>query len=139
MAACDTELSSFPLLSGCPSDAEYFLVGNAVGGRGVGLYGRRLWSDIRQCALSGLKFVFEQFTVGVGTPPINAGQTTIIINTPNIIPGSVFITNAGPELPQNDNTQMSYTVTISPSNAIIVFVQAVQNSQQYVLHYAYIQ
>lgn len=137
MATCDIELSSLPLLSGCPTDSEYFLVGNAVGGQGLGKYGRRLWNDIRSCALAGLHFVFNQFTVGVGTPPINAGQTTIIINTPNIISGSVFITNAGPELPQNDNTQFSYVATVTTSNLVIVFNQAVQNGQQYVIHYAY--
>lgn len=43
------ELSSLPLLNGCPSDNEWFLVGNAIGGLGAGGYARRLWVDIKRC------------------------------------------------------------------------------------------
>ncbi len=48
------------------------------------------------------------------------------------------MTNAGPEMPTDDNTQVSYDVTISPSNMVIIFNQAVSNGQQYVIHYAYV-
>lgn len=138
MAECDVEASSFPILSGCPTDNEAFLVSGAVGGTGIGQYGRRLWSDIKSCTLSGLNFIFQQFTVGQSGSPINAGQTTIVISTPGIIPKSVFITNAGPELPQDDVLQISYDVTLSPSNMVIIFNQPVQNGMQFILHYAYI-
>lgn len=133
---CDTELSSLPILSGCPLPGEYFLSGNAVGGQGAGLYGRRLWSDVKSCVLSGLNFVFKQFLVGTD-PLLPPGQTTIILSVANIIQGSVFITLGGPELPQADNTQISYTVTYSPSQTTIVFNQAANAGQQYVLHYCY--
>lgn len=138
MAACDEELSGLPLLSGCPGNNEYFLVGNAIGGKGVGLYGRRLWSDIKSCAASAIKYAFSQFVVGQVGAPIPAGQTTLVIAIANIIAESVFITKAGPELPQDDNTQFSYDVTLSSSNMVLIFNQAVQNGEQYIIHYAYI-
>lgn len=133
---CDTELSSLPILTGCPLPNEYFLVGNAVGGQGIGLYGRRLWSDVRACVLAGLNFVFNQFVIGISGPTI-IGGTTIVLAVANIIPGSLFITLGGPELPQNDNTQISYTVSYSQSQTTIIFDQAVQNNQLYILHYCY--
>ena len=138
MADCDVEASSLPVLSGCPTDNEYFLVGNAAGGQGLGQYGRRLWSDVRKCALAGLNYEFKQFTVGKSGSPIAAGQTTIIVSQAGIIPQSVFITSAGPELPQDDDTQVSYDVTISPSNMVIIFNQAVANGQQFIMHYSYV-
>jgi|ERR1700743_3710638 len=136
MAACDTELSSLPLLSGCPTDNEYFLVGGALGGEGVGQYGRRLWSDVKSCALSGLNFVFNQFLVGT-SGPLAPGQTTIILSVNNVIPESLHIVLGGIELPQNDNTQISYQVAYSPSQTTIVFNQIAQVGQQYILSYAF--
>ena len=50
---CSTDYSSLPLLSGCPGDAETFLVGNAVGGTGAGRYARRTWADIKACTTGG--------------------------------------------------------------------------------------
>ena len=50
---CNVELSSLPLLSGCPADDEWFLVGNAVGGKTPSKYARRLWSDIKSCVSGG--------------------------------------------------------------------------------------
>lgn len=138
MADCDIEASSLPILSGCPTNNEYFLVGGAAGGQGVGQYGRRLWSDIRMCALAGLNFVFKQFTVGQSGSLISAGQTTIVISTTGIIAQSFLITSAGPELPQDDVSQISYDLTISPSNAVIIFNTPVQDGMQFILHYAHI-
>lgn len=54
MAACDQEIAGLPILGGCPSDTEYFIVTNAVGGAGVGLYGRRSWLTIKNCLLAQL-------------------------------------------------------------------------------------
>lgn len=52
MSCQSDELSSLPLLLGCPADDEWFLVGNATGGIGVGGYARRAWADIKRCILS---------------------------------------------------------------------------------------
>lgn len=72
---CEVELSSLPLLSGCPANNEWVLFGNATGGQGAGGYARRLWSDIKAC-LAGT-FNPLVFIVGRGeaTDPI-AGQST---------------------------------------------------------------
>lgn len=137
MAECDVEASSFPILSGCPTNNESFLVAGAAGGAGIGQYGRRLWSDIKSCAIAGLNFVRTQFVVGQTGSLIAAGQTTIIISVPGILAQSVFVTMSGPELPTDDNTQVSYDVTLSPSNMVIIFNSPAQNGQQYVIHYCY--
>lgn len=46
---CGVDYTSLPVLTGCPGDAETFLVGNAAGGRGAGKYALRLWADIKAC------------------------------------------------------------------------------------------
>lgn len=49
--ACKTELSSLPLLTNCFGSEEYLLVGNAIGGEGVGKYARRNIIDVISCTL----------------------------------------------------------------------------------------
>lgn len=46
---CAVEGTSLPLLEGCPSDSETFLVMGAIGGVGVGKYARRSWADLKAC------------------------------------------------------------------------------------------
>lgn len=62
---CGKELVTLPLLSGCPADSEWFLVGNATGGYGTYKYARRTWADIKECLLSGL--VADFFGPGILT------------------------------------------------------------------------
>lgn len=137
MATCDTELSNLPLLSGCPGNNEYFLVGNAAGGQGIGLYGRRLWSDVKSCILSSLKFGFSQSIVGQGGSLIPVGGLTITINQANILQDSVFVTLDGTELDRNDSTQVSYLVAYNSNNIVITFNQGAKNLQTYLVHYCY--
>lgn len=137
MASCDTELSNLPLLSGCPGTSEYFLVGNASGGQGIGLYGRRLWSDIKSCLLSSIKFGFSQSIVGQSGSLIPVGGLTITINQTGILQDSVFVTLDGTELDRADSTKISYTVAYNPTNVVITLNQGAQNLQTYLCHYAY--
>lgn len=51
-SSCGVELKNLPLLTGCPADDEYVLVGNAEGGQGSGKYARRLWGDLKNCISS---------------------------------------------------------------------------------------
>ena len=141
--ACTIDESSLPLLTGCPGDSEWVSVGNAVGGldanggNTIG-YARRLWGDIKACMAGSIKFVFNQFTIGDPNSPMNAGDTTLTINQTNIISGSAFVTLSGPELPQSNNTQISYVPTYNSNNIIFTFNQGVSNGQIYIIHYAYL-
>lgn len=46
---CNIEMATLPMLSGCPEDNEWFLVGNATGGFGQYRYARRRWADLKNC------------------------------------------------------------------------------------------
>ena len=53
--SCKKDLSTLPILFGCPSNDELFLVNNAIGGynndgSGRG-YAYRKWSDIKNCII----------------------------------------------------------------------------------------
>lgn len=137
MATCDTELSNLPLLSGCPGNGEYFLVGNAAGGQGIGQYGRRLWSDIKSCILTSIKFGFSQSIIGQPGSLLPVGGTVLTISQANVIQDSVFVTLDGNELDRADNTQVSYTIAYNSNNIVITLNQGASNNQTYICHYAY--
>jgi hypothetical protein len=145
--ACTIDESALPILTGCPGPNELIVVGNAVGGLDanggytVG-YGRRYWSAIAACSVAAIKFFFNQFIVGQGGSPISPGGSVITLNfsslgISSILQDSVFITASGPELPRNDNTQVSYTVAYNPTNVVITLNEAVSDGDQFILHYAY--
>jgi hypothetical protein len=145
--ACTIDESALPILTGCPGPNEWIVVGNAAGGLDpnggftVG-YGRRLWSSLAACAVAAIKFFFQDFIVGNGGSPIAPGGTVITLTFSSlginsILQDSVFITLGGSELPRNDSTQISYTISYNPTNVIITLNQAASVGQQYVLHYSY--
>lgn len=145
--ACTIDESALPILTGCPGSNELIVVENAIGGLDangmltVG-YARRYWRDLANCAVAAIQFFFQQFTVGQGGSPIAPGGTTITLTfsslgISSVLQDSIFITFTGPELPRNDDTQVSYTVEYNSTNVIITFNQAVQAGQTYILHYAY--
>lgn len=145
--ACTIDESALPILTGCPGPNELIVVGNAVGGLDangnytVG-YGRRAWSAIAACAVQAIKFFFNDFVIGQGGSPMNAGDTVLTLNfssllITSIINDSINISLDGSVLPRNDNTQISYTVVYNPTNVIITFNQSVSLTQQYILSYAY--
>lgn len=145
--ACQTDLAGLPLLSGCPADNEWLLVGNAVGGLDangqytIG-YARRLWSDLRKCAVTSVKFKFTQFTIGQGGSLMNPGDTQLVLNygglgITGILQDSMFITLDASELPRTDTNVISYGIVYNLTNATINFDQGVANTQRYILHYAY--
>src|SRR3954469_23173991 len=106
---CKQEASELPLLTGCPADSEYFIVGNATGGKGVGKYARRLWSAIKGCTTGGdcctasIRIIDEpEFTItnaytdiiytssdGVGRLPILAGNENLVMYIKNRGTGSL--------------------------------------------------
>jgi hypothetical protein len=143
MAGCELDFSALPILTGCPADNETFLVGNAVGGLDVnGMntvgYARRLWGDLRKCAAAGVKFVFKQFRIGDIGAPILAGATSLVITQAGVLQDSVFITLGGPELPRDPIVdQDSYGVVYSGTGFTINFLAPVQNTEVYIIHYAY--
>lgn len=69
------ELSSLPLLNGCPADDEWFLVGNAVGGEGIGGYARRTWADIKACIFSRIDPYIGVVDRGQATDPVSGTDT----------------------------------------------------------------
>lgn len=147
--ACTIDEASLPILTGCPADNELIVVENAAGGLDangmltVG-YARRYWGDMRKCAVLAIQFAHLEFTIGQPGSIMNNGDTVLTItygtgigiNISSILQDSVFITSGGPELPRNDNTQISYTVQYNLTNVIITFNQAVATNQQYSLHFA---
>jgi hypothetical protein len=56
--SCKKDLSTLPILSGCPADDELVLFNNAVGGwnesGAVKGYGWRTWGDLKLCLASAL-------------------------------------------------------------------------------------
>lgn len=135
---CQQEVNSLPLLTGCPADTETILVMNSTAAGNVGGYGRRFIKDVRICFLNSLKFVFNQFRIGDAGAPIAAGATQLIVTQANVIQDSVFLTLGGPELPRDPIVdQVSYGVVYSSTGFTINFLQPVQNTELYILHYAY--
>ena len=139
MAQCTGELSSLPIpvITTCPTDNELLLFTNVIGVTGG--YAFRSWRTVRQCLLSKLLFVVNQFKIGQVGAPMTAGQTVLTISVLNILTDSVRISLGGSDLPRSDNTQISYTVdyyNINPNAVTITFDQGVINGQQYVIYYA---
>jgi hypothetical protein len=58
MACQGEELSSLPVLLGCPSDTEKVLVMGAIGGMGAGGYALRNWKDLKACILGSVKLPY---------------------------------------------------------------------------------
>lgn len=145
--ACTLDESALPILTGCPGPNELFVVGNAVGGIDANGnyttgYARRSWSNIAACAVQAIKYFFNGFVIGQGGSPMNPGDTILTLNFSSlaitgIIIDSINISLDGGVLPRNDNTQISYTVAYSSTSVIITFNQGVQNTQQYIVSYAY--
>lgn len=145
--ACQTDLAGLPLLSGCPADNEWVLVGNAVGGLDINGqftigYARRLWGDLRKCAVGSIKFKFTQFIIGQPGSLMNPGDTQLVLNfaglgITSIIQDSVFITLDSGELPRENTDRLSYGVVYNSGDVTINLEAGVTNGQLYVLHYAY--
>lgn len=145
--ACTIDESSLPILTGCPGDNELIVVENAVGGLDAnGMYtvgyARRYWKDLAACAVRAIKYFFNDFVVGNGGSPMNAGDTVLTLNFSSlsitgIIIDSINISLDSGVLPRNDNTQISYLVSYNSTSVVITFNQAVQNGQQYIVSYAY--
>lgn len=145
--ACTIDESSLPILTGCPGDNELIVVENAVGGLDAnGMYtvgyARRYWKDIAACAVRSIKYFFNDFVVGNGGSPMNAGDTVLTLDFSSlsingIIIDSINISLDSGVLPRNDNTQISYLVSYNSTSVVITFNQAVQNGQQYIVSYAY--
>lgn len=136
MGACATELDVLPLLSGCPSNTEYFFVCNAVGGAGVGGYARRSYADLKACIAAGLSFIPLQFEIGQSGSPMVEDDTALTITVDNPSPNSQIVVLDNNLLIPNLTTQMSYTVSYSLTEIIITFNQPVVNGQKYFITYA---
>lgn len=78
---CSKEIGTLPLLTGCPADDEWFFVGNAVGGFSTYGYGRRAYSEIRNCLAS--------YFFGVGIKTITGAQ----LDSENIYLNSDLVNN----------------------------------------------
>jgi hypothetical protein len=140
MADCQQEMNGLPILTGCPTPTEMLLVmGSTASGNKAG-YGLRPFTDLKKCILAGLTFVLNQFTIGDVGSPMAPGDSSLIITQDNVLQDSVFITLGGPELPRGVTDQLSYGVlydTPAVGQFTINFLAPVQNTQLYILHYAY--
>lgn len=76
-----------------------------------------------------------QFKVGDVGSPMVAGETVLTITVDDPINATVSVVLDGIELPQNDNTQVSYIVVYSDTDIVITFNQAVQDLQLYQVRY----
>jgi hypothetical protein len=137
MNGCDQEINGLPVLSGCPSPSEYFLVMRAAVGQGQGGYGLRSYAELQACFAPSVKFAFLQFEIGTAGSPMTAGQNVLVINQANVIFDSAGVVLGGVVLPRNDNTQWSYTVTYTSTQLTVAFDSGVSNGQQFVIVYAY--
>lgn len=82
-------------------------------------------------AATSLTGVFVQFKVGDPGANMIAGETVLTLTYDYPIAGTVSVDLDGVELPQNDNTQISYTVSYNLTSVVITFNQAVQANQLY--------
>jgi len=139
--ACQREINGLPILTGCPTPTEMILVMNSTAPGNLSGYGIRPYSDIKKCILAGLTFVLDQFRIGDAGSPIAAGATQLIVTQANVLQDSVFVTLGGPELPRDPIVdQLSYGVlydTPVVGKFTINFLAPVQDTQLYILHYAY--
>ena len=134
--SCAVDISTLPLLTGCPSDNEFFLVGNASGGYGTGGYARRRYADLKNCFAANVVFHKLQFEIGAGGSPLNEGDTTLTITVDNPMANSEFVMLDNNVLIPNLSTQISYTVSYSTTQIVITFNQGVVNAQKYLINYA---
>ena len=138
---CQREMNGLTILTGCPTPTEMLLVMGSTATGNLSGYGLRPYSDIKKCILGGLVFVLDQFRIGDVGSPIADGATSLVITQDNVLQDSVFITLGGPELPRDPITdQVSYGVlydTPTVGKFTINFLQPVQDTQLYILHYAY--
>ena len=132
--SCAVDISTLPLLTGCPANDEFLLVGNAAGGYGTGGYARRRYSDLKACIAAGLSFIPLQFEVG--DTVMNEGDITLTITVNNPSPNSQIVVLDNNLLIPNLSTQISYTISYSTTEIIITFNQPVVNGQQYFITYA---
>lgn len=111
------DYTSLPLLTGCPSDAETFLVGNATGGLGVGKYARRKWEDIKACTTGGRYTVLtDTITSSVGPAGSVNYQNDALINATQvkfIIVNKQVYTYEDGDFAFNENTGTVVFITIS--------------------------
>lgn len=137
---CQIDESALPFLTGCPGPNEWIVVGNAVGGLDMNGgfttgYGRRIWSQLVPCILSGLTFGYVQ--ISVPSAQLSIGGTIIRVNQINVIQDSVVVVLDGSVLDRNDNTQVSYLISYDPTGFTITLNQGAQNLQTYVVTYAH--
>lgn len=143
---CPILISDLPVLNGCPGDAEYFLVGNAVGGIDAQGnltfgYGLRTWVNLKSCLLGSVKQAFFQFRIGDSGSPMNVGDTQLVVSQANVIQDSVWVSLGSGELPREVTDQISYGVLYNNPGAnqfTVNFDQAVSNLQLYIVHYSYL-
>ena len=121
---CSIELNSLPIIQGCPSDNELFLVFGAIGGSGASLAGLRRWSDLKHCItftvispyigvvdrgnpndpISGTGTFTNALLAGLGT--INSGQIQIVL-------AEVLRSNFG------NNASFTYTDNVTIGTIVI--------------------
>lgn len=137
MAGCTNELSNLaPIITSCPGSNELVLFCNVNGQPGG--YAFRSWSTLLGCLSASIEFTTSQFEVGDIGAPMDVDQTVLVINQANLIPGSIFITVGGTELPQNDGLQFSFIPTYNSNGVSLLFNEGVQAGMLFIIHYAFI-
>lgn len=136
--SCQKEISSEPILTGCPADTELILVVNSTAPGNDGGYGLRYIKDVRQCWLqNNLIFKYVQFVVGAFGDLLGIGGTTVTIVQSGVVEDSVQVILGGVVLDRNDSSQISYTVAYSGTGFVITFNQGGIATQTYVILYTY--
>lgn len=146
MGACSREISTLPVLAGCPGSGEYFFMVGADGGLGTGKYALRPASDIKACFLSAIKKDKIQVVVGVtedgdGNIIMSNTSTQLVITRSGIIQGSVWVTATGPEMPQEaDGVSTAYygEPQYSGDEVTINFIQSFGDGDVVIVHLLYL-
>lgn len=141
---CGVEIANIPEIGGCPANGEYFFMIGVAGGAYDQGYALRSVANVRKCFLSSIKFVALQIVVGVtldggGNVIMDDTDTQLVISQPNILQDSVWITNAGPEMPK-DGTGVSVAYfgdVITANDVTINFIQTFGTGTTVIVHYAY--
>lgn len=84
---------------------------------------------------TSLTGIFVQFKIGDPGANMNAGDTVLTLTYNDPIAGTVSVDLDGVELPQNDNTMISYTVVYSSTNVVITFNAPVATLQLYQIRF----
>lgn len=87
-----------------------------------------------------VEFGMVQFKIGASGALMSAGDATLTIPEPGIIPSSLVVTVGGIPIPRNDDgnydDEFSYTTAFNDTNTVLTFNNSATTGQNYLITYA---